>query len=180
MALHDKHNEFETIALPYLDALYGFAVLLTGEKGEAEDLVQDAYLRAWQFFSQFQRGTNCKAWLFTIMKHVFLNQNQQRAREVLVPGSNGDAEPENFWDNVPRQVEGITGGRDQVFKHDIEKALSLLPSAYKLVVLLKDIEGFSYAEIAGLLDCPVGTVMSRLSRVRHLLRQSLHAYRIAG
>lgn len=168
---------FEEAALPYIDALYGFGLLLTGQADEAEDLVQETLLRAFRFFHQYEHGTNCKAWLFTIMKHIFLNQAPQRARMVLSrevgPDEEGTAQA--LW----RESQSFGHGssmRDEVFAKDIEKALGLLPEAFRLVVVLKDVEGFSYGEIARFLDCPIGTVMSRLSRARDLLRKFLQDY----
>ncbi len=173
----EKGRLFEETALPCLDALYGFGLLLTGRPDEAEDLVQETFLRAFRFFHQYEHGTNCKAWLFTIMKHTFLNQSTQRARLVLCRDVDPDEEGESqsFWrDAIGRS--SASSLRDEVFAKDIEKALALLPETFRLVVVLKDMEGFSYGEIARLLDCPIGTVMSRLSRARDLLRRFLQDY----
>ena len=180
-----RENLFEEVALPYLEALYGFSLLLTGRVDEAEDLVQETFLRALRFFHQYEPGTNCKAWLFTIMKHIFLNQVPQRARLILCPdvGSDEEGDSEAVWhDSMHDSISYGHGStlRDEVFAKDIEKALKLLPEAFRLVVVLKDVEGFSYGEIARLLDCPMGTVMSRLSRGRDLLRQFLRDYAVAG
>ena len=173
----EKGRLFEETALPCLDALYGFGLLLTGRPDEAEDLVQETFLRAFRFFHQYEHGTNCKAWLFTIMKHTFLNQSTQRARLVLCRDVDPDEEGESqsFWrDAIGRS--SVSSLRDEVFAKDIEKALALLPETFRLVVVLKDMKGFSYGEIARLLDCPIGTVMSRLSRARDLLRRFLQDY----
>jgi len=173
----EKGRLFEEAALPYSDALYGFGLLLTGQADEAEDLVQETLLRAFRFFHQYEHGTNCKAWLFTIMKHIFLNQAPQRARMVLSRevGPDEEGTSQALWRESISQGHG-SSMRDEVFAKDIEKALGLLPDAFRLVVVLKDVEGFSYGEIARLLDCPIGTVMSRLSRARDLLRQFLQDY----
>jgi len=176
-----KEKLFEEVALPYLDALYGFGLLLTGRVDEAEDLVQETFLRAFRFFHQYEHGTNCKAWLFTIMKNIFLNQAPLRARTVLCPypcPGDGGAD-EALWQDV-LQAQSAMGVRDEIFTKDIEKALGLLPEVFRVVVVLKDVEGFSYGEIAQLLDCPMGTVMSRLSRGRDLLRQLLRDYAVPG
>ena len=174
----EKGRLFEETTLPCLDALYGFGLLLTGDPDEAEDLVQETFLRAFRFFQQYEHGTNCKAWLFTIMKHIFLNQVPQRARMVL----SRDAGPEEEGDS-DRWRDPISHGygstlRDEVFAKDVEMALRLLPETFRLVVVLKDVEGFSYGEIAQLLDCPIGTVMSRLSRARDMLRRFLRDYAV--
>jgi RNA polymerase sigma-70 factor (ECF subfamily) len=170
----EKDRLFEEVVLPYLDALYGFGLLLTGRSSEAEDLIQDTVLRAYRFFHHYQQGTNCKAWLFTIMKNIFLNQAPQRAREVLCPYPSGESDA--LWEDLMNQAQGSPDLRHEVFSKDIQKALGLLPNSFRLVVVLKDVEWFSYDEIAKLLDCPMGTVMSRLSRGRNLLRQYLQAY----
>jgi RNA polymerase sigma-70 factor, ECF subfamily len=175
----EKGRLFEETAFPCLNALYGFGLLLTGRPDEAEDLVQETFLRAFRFFHQYEHGTNCKAWLFTIMKHIFLNQSTQRARLVLSREDNPDEEEqsESLWrDAIGRSPASSL--RDEVFAKDIEKALALLPETFRLVVVLKDVEGFSYSEIAQLLDCPIGTVMSRLSRARDMLRQFLRDYAV--
>ncbi|HEY3196638.1 MAG TPA: sigma-70 family RNA polymerase sigma factor [Nitrospirales bacterium] len=174
----EKGRLFEETALPCLDALYGFGLLLTGRPDEAEDLVQETFLRAYRFFHQYEHGTNCKAWLFTIMKHIFLNQSTQKARMVLcrdvLPDEEGESQ--SLWDAMGRSPASSL--RDEVFSKDIEKALALLPETFRLVVILKDVEGFSYGEIAQLVDCPIGTVMSRLSRARDMLRRFLRDYSV--
>jgi len=177
----EKGRLFEEAALPYIDAVYGFGLLLTGRPDEAEDLVQETFLRAFRFFHQYEHGTNCKAWLFTIMKHTFLNQSTQRARLVL--SRDVDLNEEGESQSLGRDAIGRNPGsclRDEVFAKDIEKALALLPEPFRLVVVLKDMEGFSYGEIARLLECPIGTVMSRLSRARELLRRFLQDYGVQG
>lgn len=178
MDLDKQRDVFEAIALPHVDALYGFALVLTRQPAEAEDLVQDTYVRALQFFHRYEQGTNCKAWLFTIMKRIFLNRVPQRAREVLCPEQTqyGDDELIESLDSRVKLIDAAHGEREEVFRHDVAKALDLLPDSFRVVVVLRDIEGFSYSEIASLLDCPMGTVMSRLSRGRELLRQLLRAY----
>ena len=175
----EKSRLFEETAFPCLGALYSFGLLLTGRPDEAEDLVQETFLRAFRFFHQYEHGTNCKAWLFTIMKHIFLNQSTQRARLVLSREVNPDEEgqSEALWrDAIGRNAASSL--RDEVFAKDIEKALALLPETFRLIVVLKDVEGFSYGEIAQLLDCPIGTVMSRLSRARGMLRRLLRDYAV--
>jgi RNA polymerase sigma-70 factor (ECF subfamily) len=173
----ERCGRFEEAALPHLDALYGFGLLLTVRRDEAEDLVQETFLRAFRFFHQFQHGTNCKAWVFTIMKHIYLNQAPQRARTVLCPDlADEEGDYATLWQDFISQKSA--GLENEIFTKDIEKALGLLPEAFRLVVVLKDVQGFSYAEIARLLDCPMGTVMSRLSRARDLLREFLRDYAV--
>lgn len=178
MDLDKQRDAFEAVALPHVDALYGFALVLTGQSAEAEDLVQDTYVRALQFFHRYQPGTNCKAWLFTIMKRIFLNQAPRRAREVLCPdqGDPEGAESAGSLEYHAGLVDHSHDGKDEVFRQDVVKALDLLPDSFRVVVVLRDVEGFSYGEIAQMLDCPMGTVMSRLARGRDILRQLLCAY----
>jgi RNA polymerase sigma-70 factor (ECF subfamily) len=178
MSLDEQRAEFESVALQHLDALYGFALVLTGRSSEAEDLVQDTYVRALQFFHRYESGTNCKAWLFTMMKRIFLNQVPQRAREVLCPdqGDREGGEDCEFLDYYANLAGQAHGKDDEVFRQDVVKALDLLPDSFRVVVVLRDVEGFSYSEISHMLDCPMGTVMSRLARGRDILRQVLCAY----
>jgi RNA polymerase sigma-70 factor, ECF subfamily len=178
MSLDKQRADFESVALPHLDALYRFALVLTGRPSEAEDLVQDTYVRALQFFHRYHQGTNCKAWLFTIMKRIYLNQAPQRAREVLCPDQSdqGEGESGDFLDYYAGLVDRAHSERNEVFRQDLVKALDLLPDSFGVVVVLHDVEGFSYSEMAQMLDCPMGTVMSRLARGRDMLRQLLFAY----
>src|SRR5437879_408426 len=127
----EKDRLFEELVLPCLDALYGFGLLLTGRSSEAEDLVQDTVLRAYRFFRHYQQGTNCKAWLFTIMKHIFLNQATHRAREVLCPYQSGESDA--LWEDLMNQAQGSSDLRHEVFSQDIQKALGLLPSSSRLM-----------------------------------------------
>jgi RNA polymerase sigma-70 factor (ECF subfamily) len=175
----EKARLFEETALSCLNALYCFGLLLTGRPDEAEDLVQETFLRAFRFFHQYEHGTNCKAWLFTIMKHIFLNQSTQRGRLILCRDPNEEGESQSLWEAAIGRSPA-SSSRDEVFAKDIEKALALLPETFRLVVVLKDMKGFSYGEIARLLDCPIGTVMSRLSRARDLLRRFLQDYAVQG
>jgi RNA polymerase sigma-70 factor, ECF subfamily len=165
-------DEFERVALVHLDALYDVALRLTRNRVEAEDVVQEAFLRAFRSFDRFNPGTNCRAWLFTILRNVFLNRVRSRGREVA------EAEPGAF-----EQVEAtITAHAEpnpeerflQTMLHgDLDRALGTLPLSYREAVILADIEGLTYREVAEVLGCPIGTVMSRLSRGRALLRRGL-------
>jgi RNA polymerase sigma-70 factor, ECF subfamily len=170
-------RDFEEIALPHLDSLYGAAFRLTRNPRDAEDLVQDAMLRAYRFWESFQRDSNCKAWLFKILTNTFINgyQKQKRAREVLTAAA---AEQETT-DGVlvheqalsQRDPRGVL--LDRSMSEDVVRALESLPADFRLAVVLCDVEGLSYKEIADVMDCPVGTVMSRLYRGRRLLQKAL-------
>ncbi len=164
--------EFERAALIHLDALYHAALRLTRNRAEAEDVVQEAFLRAFRSFDRFNPGTNCRAWLFTIMRNVFLNRVRTQGREIL------EAEMGGLW---PTEVAADAHvGRNPeehflqtVLHGDIDRALTGLPLGFREAVILVDIEGLTYREVAEVIGCPIGTVMSRLSRGRALLRQAL-------
>jgi RNA polymerase sigma-70 factor, ECF subfamily len=172
-----QRSEFEAVALPHLDALYGAAFRLTRNPRDAEDLVQDAILRAYRFWGGFERGSNCKAWLFKILTNTFINgyQKNKRGREVL---SAAVAEQEAVDGVLVHQAAASQRDPerqllDRTMSEDVQRALAAVPPDFRTAVVLCDVEGFSYKEIAEIMDCPVGTVMSRLHRGRRLLRQAL-------
>jgi RNA polymerase sigma-70 factor, ECF subfamily len=172
-------QEFESLTLRYLDSLYQFAFLLTREKDTAEDLVQDTYIRAYRFYSQYECGTNYKAWLFTVMRNLFINRFHQRAREISLSGMDLEPPEENGNGNGAGNGDFSSSHsilEKGIFRLDIQKALDGLPEPLRAVVVLKDVEGFDYKEISDILDCPMGTVMSRLSRGRKLLKTRLKDY----
>ncbi len=177
-----RRSEFEQTALPHLDALYGAAYRLTRNPRDAEDLVQDAMLRAYRFWDSFQKNSNCKAWLFRILTNTFINhyQKRKRARAVL----NAAVAEQSVTDGVliherarsQRNPEGIL--LDRTLSDDVAKALESLPADFRVAVVLCDVEGFSYKEIAEIMECPVGTVMSRLYRGRRLLKKALYDFAV--
>ncbi len=157
----------------HLDALYQVALRLTRNRAEAEDIVQDAFLRAFRGFDRFNPGTNCRAWLFTILRNVFLNRVRSQGREVL-EADLGD----RMTAEAAGEGRGIGGNPEEellqsVLHGDVDRALKALPLPFREAVVLVDLEGLSYREVAEVLGCPVGTVMSRLSRGRALLRRAL-------
>ena len=160
------------MALVHLDALYHVALRLTRNRAEAEDVVQEAFFRAFRSFDRFNAGTNCRAWLFTILRNVFLNRVRSQGREVLEAEAGG-------FDQVEMTTDTQVGRNPeeqflQTMLHgDVDRALTALPLAFREAVLLVDIEGLMYCEAAEVLGCPIGTVMSRLSRGRALLRRAL-------
>ena len=167
-------EEFEAIALEHFDALYNTALRLTRDPSEAEDLVQETFLKAFRFLHRFEPGTNMKAWLFTILRNTYINAYRKAARqqrvdfEQVVPlyaASETTAE----WSDRQSVEEMLR----YVVQDDVKRALDELPEDYRMVVLLADLEDFSYKEIASIVGCPVGTVMSRLFRGRRLLRKHL-------
>ena len=175
--------EFEAVALPHVDSLYGAAYRLTRNPRDAEDLVQDAILRAYRFWDTFQRDSNCKAWLFRILTNTFINtyQKRKRSREVLTAAQAEQDATDGVLmhegSSTQRDPEGVL--LDRTLSDDVAAALEALPTDFRVAVVLCDVEGFSYKEIAEMMECPVGTVMSRLYRGRRLLKKSLHGFAIA-
>lgn len=171
--------DFENVTMPFLDALYNTAYRMTRNAEDAEDLVQETYLKAYKYYDKFQEGTNLKAWLFKIMKNTFINA--YRKKQQVPPETDfGDIE-ESFESLVSEEVKrDIKSPEDEllsgVLDEDIQHALEDLPPDFRMVVLLADLEGFTYKEIAGILDVPVGTVMSRLYRGRRLLEAAMLKY----
>ena len=173
--------EFEKQMLPHLDALYRSALSMTKNPGDAEDLVQETFVRAFQFFAQFQGGTNARAWLFRIMTNLYINSYRKKTRE---PDRVSYDEMEDFYlynRLSDAQTSGIAASPEdviltQVQAEAIQDAIDKLPDEYRETVVLADINEFSYQEIAEMLDIPIGTVRSRLSRGRRLVQKSLWAY----
>jgi RNA polymerase sigma-70 factor (ECF subfamily) len=168
--------DFEREVMPHLQALYSVALRMTKSEGDAEDLVQDAILRAYRFWDGFEAGSNCRAWLMRILTNVFRNRYRERAREQEILGE-AEASPANlgqFHGTAPRDAESALFGR--MLSRDVEKALATLPSEFRMPVILADLEDLSYKEIADILECPAGTVMSRLYRGRKMLQKQLSDY----
>ena len=181
MSRRPLRADFEREALPHLQALYAAALRMTRNEKDAEDLVQEALLRAYRFFDTFEAGTNCKAWLFRILTNVFCNQYRDREREtvILTEAESSSANLEQFLGGaggVTSDTETALLGR--MVSADVEKALAAVPSDFRMAVILADLEDFSYKEIAEIMDCPAGTVMSRLYRGRKILQGLLRNYAI--
>ncbi len=162
------------MALVHLDALHRTALRLTHNRPEAEDLVQETFLRAFRSFHRFNPGTNCRAWLFTILRNAFLNRIRQGSHEVL---EDDPAAWESASESVTQPAGSGTHPQEEFFQTvlhgDVDRALKALPLVFREAVVLADLEGLNYKEIGQVLGCPPGTVMSRLSRGRSLLRQAL-------
>jgi RNA polymerase sigma-70 factor (ECF subfamily) len=174
-------SDFEREALPHLGALYAAALRMTRNERDAEDLVQDALLRAYRFFDTFQAGTNCKAWLFRILTNAFCNRYRERERErvVLSEAESSPANLEQFLGGIgPDGRDAETALLGQMVSADVEKALAAVPADFRMAVILADLEDFSYKEIAEIMDCPAGTVMSRLFRGRKILQGLLRDYAV--
>src|ERR1700678_2007936 len=177
-----KSDAFADEALTYLDALYGVACKLTRNPTEAEDLVQDAFVKAMRARDQFTAGTNLKAWLFRILTNTFINKYRRGGLErSLLEGP--DADPlADGWVSAstmrqlrdPEQIALLP-----IIEGEVGRALDALPPEFNLAVVLCDVEEFSYEEIAEIMGCPIGTVMSRLHRGRKLLQKSLYSHALA-
>jgi RNA polymerase sigma-70 factor (ECF subfamily) len=164
--------DFRQAALEHLDALYGFAMVLTRNRDEAEDLVQETYLRASRAFGRLVPDSNLKSWLFAIMRNIRLNQvRHDRSGPQFVEI---DAEEESRWQWLDHTAgDPHTVLLQKVEREQVRLAIERLPVHHREVIVLRDIEGFSYQQIASILQCPAGTVMSRLGRAREHLRTLL-------
>jgi RNA polymerase sigma-70 factor (ECF subfamily) len=169
-----RREAFEALALEHFDALYNTAVRLTRNPSEAQDLVQETFLKAFRFYHRFEPGTNIKAWLFTILRNTYINVYRKAARQQQV---DYDQIAPFYADTADPLVWEDRSTVEDMLRHlvqdDVKRALEALPDDYRMVVLLADLEDFAYKEIAEIVGCPVGTVMSRLFRGRRLLRKSL-------
>lgn len=175
----NQHYErlFEKEFLPQIDALYTFAYHLTYNEHDANDLVQEAYLNAYRFIDKYQEGTNAKAWLFRILKNAFINQYRKKSKQPQ------KVDIDNVFNVSEEAVEKPVGRmdlRDELYQNlmgdEVTIALNSLSIEYRTVILLCDVEGFSYEEIAEILELPIGTVRSRLHRARNLLKEKLKKY----
>ena len=174
---------FEDEALPHLDAVYSFALRLSGAPDQAEDLVQETFLRAYNAWDQYTSGTAAKSWLFTICRNVFLRGRERSQRhDAIVTDSVGREGPgPNPINPVWVSVLGVNPEGDffdSIVDDQIIGAIDDLPEEYRTAVVLSDLEGLPYAEIAELMDVPVGTVKSRLFRGRRRLQQALYEYAV--
>jgi RNA polymerase sigma-70 factor (ECF subfamily) len=177
-----KSDPFTDEALTHMDALYGVACKLTRNPTEAEDLVQDAFVKAMRAKAQFHAGTNLKAWLFRILTNTFINKYRRGGLERSVLDG-PDADPlADGWVSAStmRQLrDPETLALMPLVEDEIRHALDALPAEFRLAVVLSDVEEFSYEEIARIMGCPIGTVMSRLHRGRKLLQRTLYNHAIA-
>lgn len=174
-----KSGVFVEQALPYADQLYAAAMRLTKNPSDAADVVQETFLKAYQSFHQFEQGTNLKAWLYRILTNTYINLYRKRSREGFQQGLEdmeewqlGDAQSLTQTANRSAEAEAI----DRMPASVVKDALNELPEDFRMVVYFADVEGMSYQDIASIMDTPVGTVMSRLSRGRKSLRLLLADY----
>lgn len=176
MAHTHNRAEFEREALPHLDRMYGAALRLTRSESDAEDLVQDALLKAYRFYDRFEAGTNLKAWLLKILTNTFINRYRRTVRERKV-FDGVVAKPVGEGVMSRAAMRGLTNpiedAQRRILAREIQSAIDELPEDYRLMILLADVEELSYKEIAEALGCPIGTVMSRLHRARKTLQKKL-------
>jgi len=169
--------EFEREAIPHMPALYTFAVRMTRDEDDASDLVQETYLKAYRFFDKFERGTNCKAWLFRILKNSYINRFRKTSK---APDTVEYDVIEEFYETIRDSSVETSVLEEQIFSQalddEVSTALNRLPDEFRTVIILCDIENFTYEEIAEFIDCPIGTVRSRLHRARKILAAQLASY----
>ncbi len=166
---------------PFMDSLFGAALRLTRNRADAEDLLQETFLRAYRGYGRFEEGTNLRAWLYRILTNTFINTYRAKQRR---PGETDLADVEDLY--LYRRLGGLEASQrgrsaedelmDLVTEGEVKDAIEALPEQFRMAVLLADIEGFSYKEIAEILDVPIGTVMSRLHRGRKGLQKALHDF----
>lgn len=171
-----KREEFEREALVHLDTLYNVALRLTGDPADAEDLVQDAVARAWRSWDTYALGTNCRAWLITILRNTFINKFR-KAKRRPTPVQFDSVEDISIFE-AARTEDPEGSFFDRIVDDEIKRAIQELPEEFRTPVVLSDVEGLGYAEIAKILDLPVGTVKSRLFRGRRRLQKRLYEYAV--
>lgn len=180
----DREAVFQQEAMPHVDALYGAAMRYTRSRRDAEDLVQDTLLKAFVHFDKYKPGTNCKAWLFRILTNTFINRyrKKQRERVFLADDTEGRSLDERAEAREESELEPRFESRveqvERLFGDEVSQALQELPIDFRMVVMLVDVHDFSYKECAEIVECPIGTVMSRLYRGRRMLRAQLAEYAV--
>jgi RNA polymerase sigma-70 factor (ECF subfamily) len=179
----DRKASFQREALPHMDAVYRFALRLSGSADQAQDLVQDTFLRAYRSWDQYTPGTQCKSWLFTICRNLYLRQRErgQRHDQIVAENAPADRGREGGVNPLWSAVEGSDPEGEffgSIVDAEVLAAIDALPEEYRTAVVLSDVEGMSYDEIATMLDVPVGTVKSRLFRGRRRLQNVLYDYAV--
>ena len=163
--------------MPYMPLLRNYANKICNNELDADDLLQETYLRAFRFYNKFEKGTNCKAWLFRIMKNLFINEYRKNQKS---PGKVDYEEIENFYESIKSNYTDSGDAQEKIYNNQLDDevtyALNSLQDEFKTVIILCDIEGLSYEEIADFVQCPVGTIRSRLHRGRKILQQKLNSY----
>ncbi len=172
-----NYRIFEEEFLPQIDALYNFAYHLTYSEEDANDLVQEAYLKAYRFIENYEVGTNAKAWLFRILKNAFINDYRKKNKQ---PTKVDYEEIIHYHNEEGTAYSSYEDLREEMFEHmmgdEVTNAINALPVDFRTVILLCDIEGFTYEEISKIINIPIGTVRSRLHRARNMLKEKLKVY----
>lgn len=172
-----KDEVFEQELMPHIDALYNFAYRLVFDEDEANDLVQETYLKAYRFVESYEQGTNAKAWLFRILKNSFINDYRKKSKQ---PSKVDYQEVEQYYNSEDTAVDATSDLRiesvQEMMGDEITNALNSLDVDFRTIIILSDLEEFKYEEMAKILDIPIGTVRSRLHRARHLLKEKLSEY----
>jgi RNA polymerase sigma factor (sigma-70 family) len=173
----EKNAVFNDEFMPHMDVLYNFAYRLTFDQDEAKDLVQDTFMKSYRFINSFQKGTNAKAWLFRILKNSFINDYRKKSKE---PAKVDYQDVEGYYNSDKTDKAITTDLRVDTLKgmlgDEITIALNGLAVDFRTVIILCDLEGFTYEEMSKILDIPIGTVRSRLHRARNLLKEKLQSY----
>ena len=173
----EKERIFEQEFMPHITSMYNFAYRLAFDEDDAKDLVQETYLKAFRFLNSFEKGTNAKAWLFRILKNSFINDFRKKSKQ---PAKVDYQEVETFYNSDNVDVSKTTDLRVETVQHmigdEVSGALNALAVDFRTVIILCDLEGFTYEEMSKILDIPIGTVRSRLHRARNLLKEKLQAY----
>ena len=174
-----KAWNFEETAMPFVDSLYNTAYRMTRNAEDAQDLVQETYFKAYRYYDKFAEGTNLKAWLFKILKNTFINNYRKKQKQPYQTDF-ADIE-ESLESRVQDDAHRSLSRPDEILLENVldehvQKAMDGLPEDYRMAVVLADLEGFSYKEVAEILEVPVGTVMSRLYRGRKLLEEAMLRY----
>ena len=168
---------FEKELLPHVGALQTFAYHLTYNQDDADDLVQETYMKAYRFIDKYEKGTNAKAWLFKILKNAYINEYRKKVRQPIKVDFEDIV---TYHDTDDDRISGYSDLRQEIFENmmgdEVTTAINSLPLDFRTVILLCDIEGFTYEEIASIIDVPIGTVRSRLFRARNLLKEKLDDY----
>ena len=172
-----KHEEFDAEALPHMHVLYNFALRTTGNQDDARDLLQETFLKAYRFWDKYEKGTNIRAWLFRIMKNSYINRYRKETKE---PDKVDYEDIENFYNAIRAEHTDPNDLQAKLFDNllgdEVARALESIPEDFRTVVILCDIEGLTYEEIAEFVEVPIGTVRSRLHRGRKLLQAKLLDY----
>ncbi len=170
----DGKSNFESEALVHLDTLYNVALRLAGSAADAEDLVQETVLKAYRSWDKYQPGTNCRAWLVTILRNTFINQFRKQSKKPATVHFES-VEDVSVFESI-RELDPAGEFFHEIVDDEVTRAIQELPEDFRVPVVLSDVEGLSYGEIAEILDVPVGTVKSRLFRGRRRLQRSLYEY----